>query len=101
MYKVLIPFTEPDGGERAVRHLLKEPPRALQVELLAIIEATGLHTSRRYISAASAEEASRATAMVWIAKVAPILQAAGVPYKTHCDNVGIVAFHAAPDTEGA
>jgi hypothetical protein len=83
MYKVLIPFTDPDGGERAIRHLLKEEwPDALQVELLAIIEATELHTSRRFISAASAEEAARVTAMCWIARLGPILQAAQVPYQT-------------------
>ena len=80
MYKVLLPFTEPHAAERALLQLLKERPDALEVELLAIIEAPELTGSRRFISRASSEEAARGAAQCWIAMLAPILEAAHVPY---------------------
>ena len=84
MCKVLVPFTDPDGGERAIRHLLGEESRdALQVELLAIAEPPELSTQRRFISSASAEESARAAATCWIARLSPILRAAHVPYHAH------------------
>jgi hypothetical protein len=81
MYKVLLPFTDPHAGERALRQLLKERPDALEVELLAINEAPDLTGSRRFVSHASAEEAARGAAQCWIAMLAPILQEARVPYR--------------------
>ena len=84
MCKVLVPFTDPDSGERAVRHLLREEPRdALEVELLAIAEAPDLSNVRRFISSASADESARAAATCWIARLGPLLQAAHVPYHAH------------------
>ena len=80
MCKVLLPFTDPHAGERAIRKLLKERPDALEVELLAITEAPAITGSRRFISRASAEEAARGAAQCWIAMLAPILEAAHVPY---------------------
>jgi hypothetical protein len=85
MYKVLVPFTDRAGGERAIRRLLEEEERegGLEVELLAIAEAPELRTSRRYISLASAECSARAVASCWIAELAPLLKAAHVPYQAH------------------
>ena len=84
MRKVLVPFTDPAGGERAIRRLMEEEREdAFEVELLAIIEAHELATSRRFISLASAEQAARATASCWIAELTPILEAARVPYHAH------------------
>lgn len=82
MCKVLVPFTDVAGGERAIRSLLEEERRddALEVELLAIAEAHALATFRRFVSAASAEESARGKATCWIAELTPILQAAHVPY---------------------
>jgi hypothetical protein len=84
MCKVLVPFTDRAGGERAIRRLLQEErDDALEVELLAIAEAPELANSRRFISAASAEQSARAAATCWIAELAPILQAAHVPYRAN------------------
>ena len=110
MCKVLVPFTDPCSGERAIRQLLKERRDALEVELLAIAEASELDSSRRFISRASAEEAARGAANCWIAMLAPILEAAHVPYDAdvvvgrplveldlalHCADVDCVVL---PDT---
>ena len=84
MCKVLVPFTDRAGGERAIRRLLEEErDDALEVELLAITEAPELANSRRFISPTSAEHSARAAATCWIAELAPILQAAHVPYCAH------------------
>jgi hypothetical protein len=97
MCKVLIPFTDPEGAEHAIRQLLREEsPDALEVELLAIAEAPELHRLRRFVSQHGAEEAARAAAGCWMARVAPMLQAAGVPYQTR-----IVVGHAPAEIEAA
>ena len=81
MCKVLVPFTDLEGGKRAIRRLLEEQrDDALEVELLAIAEASALTTPRRFVSAASAEESARGAASCWIAALVPILQDAHVPY---------------------
>ena len=83
MYKVLIPFTDPESGERAIRQLLRErSPEDLDVRLLAIAEPPELHHLRRFVSSAGAEEAARSAAICWLAKLTPILDAAGVAYRT-------------------
>ena len=81
MIKVLVPFTDPDSAERALRRLLEEPPAGpLEVELLAIAEPPNLTTVRRFVSARTGEEVARAAAVCWIARLGPLLQAANVPF---------------------
>ena len=83
MSKVLIPFTDPDSAERAIRQLLQEDAKGpLDVELLAITDAPELHSARRFVSPRAAEEAARAAAICWLARLGPMLQAAHVPYHT-------------------
>jgi hypothetical protein len=81
MTKVLVPFTDPDSAERALRRLLEEPPAGpLEVELLAIAEPPNLTTVRRFVSARTGEEVARAAAVCWIARLGPLLQEANVPF---------------------
>jgi hypothetical protein len=83
MCKVLVPFTDPDSGERAIRRLLGEQPREpLDVELLAIAAPPQFHNARGFVSRAGAEAAARAAAACWLARLTPMLQAAHVPYST-------------------
>jgi hypothetical protein len=83
MNKVLIPFTDPESGERAIRQLLEERSSdGLEVTLVAIAEAPELHHLRRFVSPASADEAARSAAICWLAKLTPVLEAANVPYHT-------------------
>lgn len=81
MVKVLIPFTEPDGGERAVRRLLADNNGSdCEVELLAIVEPIEAATARQSISPSLSRELAREAASVWIARIAPLLAAASLPY---------------------
>jgi len=81
MCKVLVPFTDQDSAERAIRQLLVEDVTdPLEVELLAIAEAPQLSNVRRFVPPGAAEEAARSTASCWIARLGPLLQAAQVPY---------------------
>jgi hypothetical protein len=81
MTKVLVPFTDPDGAERALRCLLEEvPTEPFEVELLAVAEPVNLSNVHLFISPQSGEQAARAAAACWIAKLAPLLEDAGVPY---------------------
>ncbi len=81
MIKVLIPFTEPDGAERAVRRLLGEPEKSdCQVELLAIVAPVAAANGRYSVAPALADEIARESALVWIARLGPLLAAASVPY---------------------
>jgi hypothetical protein len=81
MIKVLVPFTDPDSAERALRRLLEEPPAGpLEVELLAIAEPPNLTTVRRFVSGPTGEQVARAAALCWIARLGPLLQAAKVPF---------------------
>lgn len=83
MCKVLVPFTDPDSAERAIRQLLREPEAGpLEVELLGIAEAPDLSSGRRYVSPSGAAFAARAKATCWMARLGPILEAAHVPYHT-------------------
>lgn len=97
MRKVLIPFTDPDSAERAIRQLLQEDAEdPIEVELLAIAEAPDLHNVRRYISPVAAGAAAHAAAACWIARLSPILQAAQVPFRAH-----VVVGHPAAEIEAA
>ncbi len=56
MNKVLVPFTDPDSAERALRRLLEESPGGpFEVELLAIAEPPNLTNVRRFVSPQRAE----------------------------------------------
>ncbi len=88
MTKVLIPFIEPDGAERAVRQFLSEAngnARDSEVELLAIVEPIESETNRHASSEAQARQLAREAASVWLARIAPLLSAASTPY--HADVV--------------
>jgi hypothetical protein len=83
MTRLLVPFTDPEGAERSIRKLLPERGgEPLEVELLAIAEAPHLSRGRLYLSRAREEDAARATAACWLARLAPLLENAGVPYTT-------------------
>jgi nucleotide-binding universal stress UspA family protein len=79
MARVLIPFSNPGDGERAVRRLLGEPrdPR-LDVELLAIVDPLTSGKVAVYVSPAQAEAQARAAATRWIGQLQQLLGAAGV-----------------------
>jgi hypothetical protein len=49
--------------------------------LLAVAEPVDLRSVRMFISPQSAEQGARAAAACWIAKLAPLLQAANVSYR--------------------
>ena len=49
-----------------------------EVELLAVAEPADLSNVHRFISPQSAEQRARAAAACWIARLAPLLQAANV-----------------------
>jgi hypothetical protein len=84
MKKVLVPFTDSDSAERAVRSLLREVhTEPYEVELLAVAEPVDLSNVHRFISPQRAEQSARAEAACWIARLAPLLQAAHVPYRAH------------------
>ena len=82
MIKVLVPFTDPDSAERALRRLLQELPAGpLEVELLAIAEPPNLtHRAPFRLGPHRPKKSARAAAACWIARLGPLLQAANVPF---------------------
>jgi nucleotide-binding universal stress UspA family protein len=81
MPRVLIPFSDASRGERAVRRLLGEPrDPSLVVELLAIVDPLTSGKVAVFVSPATAEAQSRATAGRWLARLESMLDAAGVPH---------------------
>lgn len=97
MKKVLVPFTDPHSGERALRCLLQEVrTEPFEVELLAVAEPVDLSNVHMFISPQRAEQGARAAAACWIAKLAPLLQAANVPY-----HARVVIGHAPAEIEAA
>lgn len=97
MTKVLVPFTDPDSAERALRGLLDElPESSLEVELLAVAEPPNLSNVRRFISARTAEEVARAGAACWIARLGPLLDAANIPF-----HARVVVGNATAEIEAA
>ena len=80
MVRVLIPFTDPESAERAVRRLLDEPRRsALEVELLAIVEPLVPGKVPIYLTRRRADSLARAAAQSWIDRAGAQLRARGVP----------------------
>lgn len=84
MKKVLVPFTDSDSAERALRSLLQEVhTEPYEVELLAVAEPVDLSNVHMFVSPQQAEQSARAAAACWIARLAPLLQAANVPYHAY------------------
>ncbi|HQR11121.1 MAG TPA: universal stress protein [Casimicrobiaceae bacterium] len=79
MAKILIPFTEPDGAERAILRLIDErPPTSTSVYLLAVVEPLTPGKVSIYLSEARSEEMVRAAAARWIDNLEGILKSAGI-----------------------
>jgi hypothetical protein len=79
MDKILIPFTDPESAERAVRKLLDESPSpALEVELLAVVEPLVSGRVRIFLSPERAEGLARAAAERWLSRVEALLDAANI-----------------------
>lgn len=99
MTKVLIPFTEPEGAERAVRQFLAEANGSAsdsEVELLAIVEPFKFETGRYPLSPSMLDQLAREAASVWLARVAPLLNAASTPY-----HAGVAVGDRAEEVERA
>lgn len=97
MKKVLVPFTDSDSGERALRSLLQEiHTEPYEVELLAVAEPVDLSNVHVFISPQRAEQGARAAAACWIARLAPLLEAANVPY-----HASVVIGHPPAEIEAA
>ena len=83
MARVLIPFADPDHGERAVRQVLAEPPDpGLEVLLLAVVEPLVPGKVSLYLSRARAESLCAAAAVRWLHALEATLDAARVPHKS-------------------
>jgi nucleotide-binding universal stress UspA family protein len=83
MNRVLIPFTDPESAERAVRQLLDEAPSAkFEVELLAVVEPLTPGKVRIYLSAQRAEELARAAAQRWLARIESLLDGAHIAHRS-------------------
>ena len=97
MKKVLVPFTDSDSAERALRSLLQEVhTEPYEVELLAVAEPVDLSNVHMYVSPQRAEQGARAAAACWIARLAPLLRAANVPY-----HASVVIGNAPAEIEAA
>jgi nucleotide-binding universal stress UspA family protein len=82
MVKVLIPITDPESGERAVKRLLRDGRGpGLEVELLAIVEPQTSGRVRMILSQQRAESLVRAAANRWLERLGALLTASGIPYR--------------------
>lgn len=83
MTKVLIPFTDPQDGERAIQRLLDEsPPLTTRVQLLAVVEPLTAGKVGIYLSPARAEALVCEAASRWLDRLEALLKAAGI----ECDS---------------
>ena len=83
MARVLIPFSDFESGERAVRRLLQEPRNArLLVELLAIVDPLRTGKVAVFVSRADACTQARAAATRWLLQLQPLLDNAGIAYRS-------------------
>jgi hypothetical protein len=81
MPRLLIPFSEPDGGARAVDAVLREPrDDALTVHLAAVVEPLRPGKVAIFLSAERAESMVRDAAQRWLAPLEAKLAAAGIPF---------------------
>jgi hypothetical protein len=83
MNRVLIPFTDPESAERAVRKLLDEAPSpTLEVELLAVVEPLTPGKVRIFLSPERAESLARAAAARWLSRIEALLDAANIRHRS-------------------
>jgi len=83
MTRVLIPFTDPDQGERAVRRLLDEKPStSVEVELLAVVEPLTSGKVSIFLSPERAEQFARSAAADWIERLNALLDGARIEHRS-------------------
>ena len=79
----LIPFTDPDSGERLVRCLLDEAQAdSPEVELLAVVASPEPNLGRLSLSPQRVQELGRDIGNSWLMRLTPLLRARGIPYIT-------------------
>jgi Universal stress protein family len=79
MLKVLIPFSQPARGERAVRYLLNDPPSSsFEVELLAIVEPLTPGKVSIFLSQERAATLGRTAAARWLRQLEKPLAASQI-----------------------
>ena len=82
MPRILIPFSDPASGERAVRRLLARPrDSTLRVELLAIVDPLTPGKVAVFVSHERAKAQATAAAQQWLSDLAALLDRAGVAYR--------------------
>jgi nucleotide-binding universal stress UspA family protein len=97
MNRVLIPFTDVESGERAVRKLLDEAPSpGLEVALLAVVEPLTPGKVGIFLSPQRAEALARAAAARWLERIGALLDAANIRHRSE-----IAVGPAATIVEGA
>ena len=90
MTRILIPFTDPQDAERAIRRLLDESPSSTtSVRLLAVVEPLTPGRIDIYLSRARAEALARAAAARWIDYLRSIAE--GREHQMHLGDCGWVA----------
>ena len=83
MARILIPFTDPQDAERAIRRLLDESPSpTTSVRLLAVVEALTPGKMNIYLSRARAEALACAVAARWLDRLEALLKTAAIK----CDS---------------
>lgn len=83
MKTLLIPVTDAESGERAVRSLIEHRgSEPTEVELVAVVSPIRLPSARAYVTPQRAEDAARAIAGTWLMRLTPLLREAGIPVRT-------------------
>lgn len=83
MTRILIPFSNPEQGERAVRRLLDEKPSAsVEVELLAVVDPLTPGKVSIFLSQERAEALASAAAERWLERLELLLDAARVRHRS-------------------
>lgn len=83
MPKVLIPFVEPEGAQRAVDALSSEPADpSVTAHLVAVVEPRRPGKVAMFVSADRAEALVREAAQRWLAPLSAQLAAAGIACTT-------------------
>ena len=79
MARILIPFTDPQDAERAIRRLLDESPSlTTSVQLLAVVEPMTPGKVSIYLPRARAEALACSAAARWLDGLEALLKAAGI-----------------------